>query len=166
LLTGLQDAPRSDPFLRFLVDELKPTIDRRFSTLPDAQNNYLMGSSLGGLVSVYALCEYPQVFSAAAGLSTHWIGTFERNREVPDAAISYLQEHLPDPATHRLYLDRGDAGLDALYDDAQARINSLLQVHGYGDDRFQSHVFAGAEHNEKAWHQRLETPLLFLLGTH
>ena len=49
-----------------------------------------MGSSMGGLISVYALCEYPQVFGGAAGLSTHWVGIHEANAAIPLAALGLL----------------------------------------------------------------------------
>jgi hypothetical protein len=61
------------------------------------------------------MSEYSQVFGGAAGLSVHWIGTFERNTAIPLATFAYLSEHLADPAEHRLYLDRGTETLDAMY---------------------------------------------------
>lgn len=56
----------------------------------------IMGSSLGGLISLYALCEYPHVFGAAAGLSTHWIGTTSiDNGDIPRGLITYISDNLP-----------------------------------------------------------------------
>ena len=71
---GLQGKPQSDAYLRFLVEELKPAIDARYATRPDRDNTFIMGSSMGGLISVYAMNRYPEVFGGAAGLSTHWVG--------------------------------------------------------------------------------------------
>jgi predicted alpha/beta superfamily hydrolase len=62
----------SDEYLRFIVDELKPFIDARYHTDPATARTYVAGSSLGGLISLYALAEYPDVFAGAAGMSTHW----------------------------------------------------------------------------------------------
>lgn len=73
---------RSDAYLAFLVEEVKPAVDARFATLRDRENTFLMGSSMGGLISVHGLLRHPQVFGAAAALSTHWIGLFERNDEI------------------------------------------------------------------------------------
>ena len=67
---------QSDNYLKFLVKELKPFIDSSFSTLKDQQNTFIAGSSMGGLISMYAICEYPLVFGGAACLSTHWPGIF------------------------------------------------------------------------------------------
>ena len=60
----------SDDYLRFIVEELKPAIDRRYATRPGPASTFMMGSSMGGMISLYALFEYPQVFGGAAGLST------------------------------------------------------------------------------------------------
>lgn len=64
----------SDDYLRFLVKELKPHIEKTYSIKSDA--SYLMGSSMGGLISWYGLMEYPEEFAGAACLSTHWPGDF------------------------------------------------------------------------------------------
>ncbi|HZX29035.1 MAG TPA: alpha/beta hydrolase-fold protein, partial [Telluria sp.] len=68
------ERPQADAYLRFLVQELKPAIDRRYATWPDRAHTFLMGSSMGGLISLYGLVEYPDVFGGAACLSTHWTG--------------------------------------------------------------------------------------------
>ena len=161
---ALQGQPRSDAYLKFLVEELKPAIDARYATLPDRDNTFLMGSSMGGLISVYALCEYPQVFGGAAALSTHWIGSFERNDNIPSAALAYLQDKLPPPARVRLYMDRGTTELDAQYDQAQPRIDALMAAKGFAAPGFVTRVFEGTGHNERAWSKRLDIPLRFLLA--
>lgn len=155
--------PLADAYLRFVVEELKPAIDARFHTRPGRAGCAVAGSSMGGLISVYALCEYPQVFGAAAGLSTHWIGGYERNEAIPAAALAYLRQRLPAPGTHRLYLDRGTTELDALYDRAQDQVDALLRERGWGPPQWVSRVFEGQGHHERAWAERLEQPLRHLL---
>jgi pimeloyl-ACP methyl ester carboxylesterase len=123
-----------------------------------------MGSSMGGLISIYALCEYPDVFGGAAALSTHWIGSFERNAWVPMAAFEYLRANLPDPGDHRLYMDHGTLGLDALYGTWQAVIDQIVLDHGFTAANWQSRVFEGADHNEDDWGKRFEIPVRFLLA--
>jgi enterochelin esterase-like enzyme len=162
---SLAGQPRSDAYLRFLVEELKPAIDRRFSTRADAANTAVMGSSMGGLISVYAMNEYPQVFGAAAGLSTHWVGRHEANSALPLAAFNYLQAHLAPPDGRRLYMDHGTTELDALYPPYQAFINQMVRDRGYVEGRDSMlRVFEGTGHNERAWAARLHIPLQFLLG--
>jgi enterochelin esterase-like enzyme len=161
---SLHGKPLADRFLRFLVRELKPAIDARYLTLSGPDSTFIMGSSMGGILSLYAISEYPAVFGAAACLSTHWIGTFRVNSALPLAAFTYFQSHLPDPATHRIYMDRGTLELDALYADAQPFADDLIRDRGYTDSNFTSHVFEGAGHNERDWSARLDVPLTFLLG--
>ncbi|MBI3346390.1 MAG: esterase [Burkholderiales bacterium] len=162
---GLQNKPQSDNYLRFLVEELKPAIDAKYATRAEAASTFLMGSSMGGLISVYAMNEYPQVFGGAAGLSTHWIGGFKPNAAVPLAAFNYLRARLADPATHRIYQDHGTTELDALYAPYQLIVDDLARERGYEDGKnFETRVFEGTGHNEKAWAARLEIPLLFLMG--
>lgn len=162
---ALAGKARSDAYLRFLVEELKPEIDRRYATLADAEHTFLMGSSMGGLISVYALLEYPQVFGGAAALSTHWIGGYEHDPAFVDAALAYLRDKLPGAlAGRRLYMDRGTTELDAKYDKAQPQIDALFRERGLAEPRFVTRVFEGTGHNERAWSERLEIPLAFLLG--
>jgi enterochelin esterase-like enzyme len=161
---ALRGPPLADAYLRFLTQELKPMIDQRFPTRADRQSTFVLGSSMGGLISLYALCEYPEVFAGAAALSTHWIGFFDRNDIVPSAAIAYLQAKLPAPGRHRVYMDRGTTELDALYDQAQPRIDALLQERGWKLPDFTTRVFEGEGHNETAWAKRLDLPLRHLLN--
>lgn len=158
---------RSAAYLRFMVEELKPAIDARFATRPDRDATFVMGSSMGGLISLYALLHAPQVFGAAAALSTHWVGLFERNDTVSDAALAWLRERLPAAQTAppmRIYFDRGTAEMDASYAHAQTQVDALLRKRGWREPRAVSRVFDGAGHNERAWAERVHLPLEFLLS--
>jgi enterochelin esterase-like enzyme len=156
---------RSDQYLKFLVQELKPFIDSHYATYTDRAHTWIAGSSMGGLISMYAICEYPEVFGAAACLSTHWPGIFTMdNNPVPDAFFKYLKKHLPDPATHRLYFDYGTATLDALYPPLQAKADEILRKKGYTEANWSTRAFPGEDHSEVAWNRRLHLPLEFLLS--
>jgi enterochelin esterase-like enzyme len=170
--SGMQGKPLADAYLRFLVEELKPAIDRRYATRPGPESTFVMGSSMGGLISLYAICEYPKVFGGAAGLSTHWVGLptawgLERVRQasLPLAMLNYLSERLPDPATHKIYIDRGDDALDILYAPSQRLAEEVLRDRGYTTARASSRVFEGLGHRETDWAARLVQPLEFLLGS-
>lgn len=170
--TALFSAPiASDAYLRFLTQELKPFIDRRYAVNTGPADTVILGSSMGGLISWYALAEYPQVFGAAGAMSTHWPGLMPTTPDyvadsnpVPDAFFRYMAEHLPDPETHRLYFDYGTATLDANYPVLQARADAVLQARGYGPKHWQTVRFEGAEHSEAAWADRFSIPLQFLLA--
>lgn len=164
----------SDAYLRFLVEELKPVIDRRFRTAVGRNDTFVMGSSMGGLISTYALARYPGVFGGAAALSSHWplfvdAADYPPNAEdaaaIATAFAEYLRRSLPEPGRHRLYFDHGSQRLDAAYAPYQARVDQVLAERGYvvGRDRL-SRTFPGATHNEAAWRARVAIPLEFLLA--
>lgn len=159
----LMNKPQADAYLRFMVEELKPAIDSRFSTRPGPDSTFVMGSSMGGAISMYAISEYPQIFGAAAGLSLAWVGMGKANTELPLAAFNYLRDHLAPPAGHRLYMDHGDQDMDVWFANYQAFIDEIVRDQGYTSVNSMSRVFGGTGHNELAWSARLDIPLLFLL---
>jgi predicted alpha/beta superfamily hydrolase len=156
--------PYSDLYLKFLVTELKPFIDKTFSTLKDKDNTFIAGSSMGGLISMYAICEYPEVFGAAACISTHWPGIFAvENNPIPEAFNTYLRKKLPNPKTNRIYFDYGDQTLDALYPPVQEKVDAVMTEKGFTADNWQTKFFPGENHSEESWAERLHIPLEFLL---
>jgi enterochelin esterase-like enzyme len=157
--------PTSDNYIQFLVEELKPYIDSTYSTNTDRAHTFIAGSSMGGLISLYAICEYPKVFGGAACFSTHWPGTFHvDNNPVPEAFVRYMRDHLPDPSSHRLYFDYGDQGLDALYPPLQTKADAVMKAKGFSEKNWITRYFPGENHSERAWNKRLHIPMLFLLG--
>lgn len=161
---------KADAYLRFVVEELKPAIDQRYATRPGPESTTVIGSSMGGLISLYALAEYPQVFGAAGGLSTHWVGRPTawgrervRNAALPLAAMTYLSQKLPQAGRHRVYTDRGDDWLDSLYAPAHRLMAEVLRDRGYSAADAATPVFDGTGHNEADWSARLEGILVFLM---
>ena len=160
---------RSDRYLRFLVEELKPYIDAHYATLTDRDNTFVMGSSMGGLISIYALSEYPEVFGGAGALSTHWPGGDPEGSPDGDVAFAqqmraYLERELPPPQGHRLWFDHGGEGLDAAYAQHQRAVDGVVRNKGYDNDRWITYYDAGAAHDENAWRARLPMALTFLLA--
>lgn len=156
--------PYSDRYLQFITQELKPFIDKTYPTLPQREHTFIAGSSMGGLISMYAICEYPEIFGGAACLSTHWPGVFQlEHNPIPQVFLDYLKAHLPNPETHKLYFDHGTATLDALYATIQQKADAIITSGGYDRENFMSLVFPHEDHSEKAWRKRLDKPLMFLL---
>ncbi len=168
-----QGTPLSDGYLKFITRELKPFIDRSYNTAPGRRHTAIMGSSMGGLISLYALTEYPEVFGAAGMVSTHWPlllppeGQKLSDEDVDAVATAfecYLKAALPRPGRHRLYFDHGTETLDKHYSAYQARIDRLVASRGWTKDRnWMTRNFPGHEHNEDAWRSRVDIPLRFLL---
>lgn len=149
--------PLSDDYLRFMVEELKPFIDSAYRTHAGRDDTVVMGSSMGGLISLYATARYPDVFGGAGAISTHWPAG-------DGIVIDWLAAHLPDPATHKFYFDHGTAMLDAGYAPYQQRMDAVMEQAGFDAGRnWITRSFEGAEHSERAWRGRVDVPLLFLL---
>lgn len=156
--------PQSDNYLKFIVQELKPYIDKKYSAYSNRENTFIAGSSMGGLISIYAICEYPEVFGGAAALSTHWPGTFTLdNNPVPESFLKYLQRNLPDPKKNRIYFDTGDQTLDSLYPEIQKKVDQIMISKGFEESNWLTKYFPGENHTEDAWSKRLNIPLEFLL---
>lgn len=147
----------SDDYLKFLVKEVKPFIDKTYRTKVGRDDTFVMGSSMGGLISAYAISEYPDVFGGAGCVSTHWPAG-------DGIVIDYLKTHLPDPKTHKIYFDFGTATLDATYEPFQKRMDEVMRQANYVEGQnWITRKFEGAEHSERAWRQRVDIPLTFLL---
>jgi len=156
--------PNSDNYLKFIVSELKPFIDKKYPVFKDRDHTFIAGSSMGGLISMYAICEYPDIFGGAACLSTHWPGIFTiENNPVPKAFVTYLKANLPNPKNHKFYFDYGDQTLDAMYAPTQKKVDEVMKAKGFTDSNWITKFFPGQDHSEKSWNSRLNIPLEFLL---
>jgi enterochelin esterase-like enzyme len=79
---------------------------------------------MGGLISMYAICEYPEIFGGAACLSTHWIGIFsDTNNPIPEAFLKYMDSH-SSASNCKIYFDFGTTTLDAFYPNIKPRLMS------------------------------------------
>lgn len=153
-----------DNYLKFLVEELKPIIDSEFEVYKNIENTSVMGSSMGGLMSMYAICEYPEVFGGAACMSTHWPGANPiENNPLPKAIFKYMEDNLPNPETHKIYFDYGTETLDAYYPEYAPTVTKILKLKGYSENNFKNLKFQGTNHSENSWNKRLDIPLRFLL---
>ncbi len=164
-LEGVDEDCTADNYLSFIVEEVKPYIDSNYEVDRSKESTFIMGSSMGGLISMYAHCEYPEIFYGSASLSTHFIGIMEHNDEIPNGIFRYMKEALPESSEDNIfYFDRGNVGLDALYPVAQQRADSLMVAMGYNHTNWDSKIFPHNDHTPKTWAQTIQTPLLFLLG--
>jgi len=152
-----------DNYLKYLVTEIKPYIDQNYSTFQDKDHTFIMGSSLGGLISIYAISEYPDIFGGAACMSTAWLSSIEPNYEIPTAVFQYLKNNLVTSCGHKLYMDYGTGESDKPYELTQSFVDLIAKGKGFSENNYLSKVFDKAEHNEIAWSKRLNVPLEFML---
>jgi glycogen operon protein len=145
---------RGDAYLAFVAETLKPHIDRAFRTRPEPEATAIVGSSMGGLISLYALLARPETFGAAAVLSPAlWFAggaifeTVEQQKQLKG----------------RLYLDVGTAEGEETLAHAR-RMAELLRQKGMGSEKqLRYHEEEGAEHSEAAWSERLFSAIAWLL---
>jgi len=155
---------QSNNYLKFLTTELKPYIDKNYRTRTDKKSTTIMGSSMGGLISWYALFKYPEVFGNAICISTHWPAVeIEYKHPLPKAIKKYFEEHLPKPGTNKLYFDFGTEGLDQYYQAHQWTIDEILTEKRWVSRKdFVTLMFKGHGHDENYWRDRVHFSLLFL----
>jgi predicted alpha/beta superfamily hydrolase len=136
-----------DKYVAFITDTLKPRIDRLYRTRRGPAHTAILGSSMGGLISLYAWLRRPEIFGLAGVLSPSlWFGRTQ--------LIAFIESaHIP-PAG-RLYLDVGTAEGAGTLRDVRA-LRSILRAAGmdrrtliYLEDR-------GGRHHEAAWGRRSE----------
>lgn len=155
---------KGDDYLKFLVTELKPYIDATYLVHTNKENTFVAGSSMGGLMSMYAISEYPTIFQGAACVSTHWVGAMaQENNPFPDAIFGYVAANIPDAKNHKIYFDYGDQTLDRHYPKYAPIVDSLYTNNGYSIENFRNIHFPNTDHSEKSWQDRIHIPLTFLL---
>jgi len=145
---------RADRYASFLIEEVKPFIEREYRTFSGPQNTGIGGSSLGGLVSLYVGLKLSPVFGKIAALSPSvWWNQRVMNR----FALDYRVQPRP-----RIWLDVGtrEGGRTVL--DVEQFRDVLLQKGWRLNEDLHYERVEGAEHNEAAWARRVGPFLQFL----
>jgi len=142
-----------DAYLAFVERTIKPLIDRRFRTRPEREATGIFGSSLGGLISLYAFFRAPETFGFAGAMSPSlWFAG--------RAMLSYVERDGNPPG--RLYLDAGTEEGPGTVRDAR-ELAAILRAKGFGNDRLRFVTDEGGRHEEAHWARRLVPALEFLL---
>lgn len=149
----------------FIVNELKPFIDSSYRTINKAEETAIMGSSLGGLCSLYLSWKYRKVFSLAGVISPSlWWDDRDIIRQIKE------EENFTGP--EKIWLDAGTLeggdedsdGLGDMVEDARG-LGEILLDKGYELNKNLFYLEAeGADHSERAWSGRVEQILLALFG--
>jgi len=141
---------KSDEYLDQIFNSIVPTI------FPESapEKTAVIGSSMGGLATLYAAITHPEKFTTALALSTHWIiSDQEFARKMVDAL----------PLSHKIWMSRGNKGLDAEYPPLQDFVDQLMAKRGFGN-RYISKSYNRSGHNERSWAKYLNEPLRFWLS--
>jgi predicted alpha/beta superfamily hydrolase len=146
---------KGDAYLAYLVDTVKPLIDRSFPTSPEREATGIVGSSMGGLISLYALLAHGEVFGLAGVMSPSLIWSDYR-------ILALIEERGLPPS--RIHLDMGGREWRGMLADAR-RLRDLLLARGFAEGRDLHYVEERyAPHHESAWARRLPDALRFLLA--
>jgi predicted alpha/beta superfamily hydrolase len=130
-----------EQYLAFLVNVLKPWVDQHYRTLPDRRHTAIMGSSMGALISSYAISRYPEVFGAAGLFSpAYWLGP-----QVFDTTAAR-----PPPPDERIYLYAGGSEDETMVPNAK-RMAAVLKRAGLPARNLVVRIDPVGRHNEAAW---------------
>lgn len=151
-----------DDYAKFVVEELKPMIDKRFRTKPDRDHTAIGGSSLGGLISLYIAMEHPDVFSKCAAVSPSLMWDDQ-------AILDRIEHERAKSLKHvRLWFDMGTHEGKQIESYSSAtqytkRLDAMLKKAGLKPGVDYRYVeVKGGEHNEASWSKRFGDILRFL----
>jgi predicted alpha/beta superfamily hydrolase len=153
-LEEYSDSEKGRNYMKFVVEQLKPFIDKYYRTMPDKEYTASMGSSMGGLISFLLAWNYSDVFGKAACMSSSFYYD-------GDKAINMVKNYTGEKKKIKIYIDHGEDGLPR----GQKMFCELAQK-GYLIGTDMDYFYApGADHTESEWAKRVERPLLFFFGT-
>ena len=149
---------RGDAYLDEIHELIVPTISQRENLDFGFPRRALLGSSMGGLSTLYEVGRKPDRYAAALAFSPHWIlgGT-----PLVERTISSL----PAPGRHKVWMSRGTRKLDREYEPHQLLADKLMLQSGWSRKDFMTRTYRGAGHNERAWSKQVSDALRFWLDS-
>lgn len=144
--------------MNLIVEKIKPFIDEEYRTLPDSKNTAVGGSSMGGLISMMCVWEYPEVFSKAACFSPAF-----KFRDID--YVKNVREYSGPKKDIAIYIDNGGVDLEALLMPGVEEMVISLEEKGFVKEK-DLFVFIdkAATHNEAAWAKRAWIPIKIFFG--
>lgn len=137
-----------DQYVEFLVKTLKPYIDKTYRTEKDKKNTFIAGSSMGGLISMYAVLKYPKVFGGAGIFSpAFWIGP-----KIFDDIMAKGAK-----VNSKIYFYCGAQEGETMQPDTEKAFSEMRKV---SSSRMVCIVRADGKHSEWVWKE--EFPLFYL----
>ncbi|WP_350284394.1 alpha/beta hydrolase-fold protein [uncultured Croceitalea sp.] len=141
-------------FTNYLVDQIKPLIDKIYRTKPEREHNIIMGSSMGGLMAYYILMTNPDVFSMAGVYSpSFWVSE----------EIYSLHQQNPRLNESKIHMIVGseEGGMVPVFTRMRDSLSPLMN-----DRRLKTEIVQGGTHSEAFWKEQFkETALWFLSNT-
>jgi len=144
---GQKGTGEGDLYIQFLAKTLKPFIDKRYRTLKNQKNTFTAGSSMGGLISMYAVVKYPKVFGGAGVFSpAFWVGP-----KIFDDIKAKGKK-----VNSKIYFYAGDEEGESM---VPLTIKAFNEMHKVSKSKMSTVIRSGGKHNEARW--RAEFPLFY-----
>lgn len=144
---------KADDYLQFIIKDLKPRVDSTYRTLKNPENTIIFGSSLGGLVSFYAVIKHPDVFGKA--------GVFSPSFWFNDQIYNYVMDSEIKP-NFKFYFMSGDKESDFMVSDMEKMIALLLEK-GVSTNHIKKRIIKDGRHNEKLWRENFPDAYQWLI---
>jgi predicted alpha/beta superfamily hydrolase len=142
-----------DSYVSLIADAVLPFALERYEIEHSPDRTAVMGASMGGLISLYAMAERPAVFGTAICFSTHWVF----GKEV---MVEKLVGMLPSGSSHRVWTDTGTKELDQYYPPFHALAKEKLIAKGFGEpENLVANVYPYTGHHESYWSRRVADAL-------
>jgi predicted alpha/beta superfamily hydrolase len=164
VVTGKASSPefsleflRGDSYQELIAQQILPTIASELGVELHRNRTAMIGSSMGGLATLYGVGLYPEIYGSALAFSPHWpIGEYP----LVDALINAL----PEPSILKLWMSRGTKGLDKGYEPFQDYADEVAIKRGWvPEQNFITRIFNRTGHNEKSWAGYVDQALRFWL---
>lgn len=153
------DEPLGIAYMNFIVDSLKPFIDRNYRTKADKENTANGGASLGGLISFVLIWEHSEIFSKAICYSPAF--KIEKYDFVED-----VNSYNGNKKNIKVYINNGDGELDSQLQPGVNKMIEVLNNQGYSEGiDFYFHEDKNSQHGERYWAKSIWRALIYLFGT-
>lgn len=144
-------------YLESIFDIIVPKIASQTNSSLQPSSTAMIGSSMGGLATLYAAIKHPEKFNTALALSPHWVLA-----GIP--LVDWMIPQLPNREDFRIWMSRGTKGLDSQYEPFQNHANRMMEMEGWDEQRFISKVYHRTSHNERSWASYIDEPIRFWLS--
>lgn len=152
------DDLQGNKYLTQITDVIAPSIAAELGLDLNATNKAVIGSSMGGLASIYSIGKRPDFFSTCLALSPHWTAGHT-------PLVHALLDSLPRPGTHKIWMSRGTRGHDAHYGPFQDEADKKMIEAGWREGQdFITRVYKKSGHTERSWAKYLDQPMTFWLA--
>jgi len=132
-----------EEYMSFIVNQIKPYIDSTYNTLPNVENTAIMGSSMGGLISHYAIYKYPEVFGK--------VGIFSPSYWYSEKVYEFTSEN-PIPKESKIFLIVGE-NEDEMVSDSKRMYDNILKT-GHPKENTNFIIDSDGDHNEASWRRQ------------